>query len=422
MAPDEQDPPRSDDIEGRLRRVLRDGRSGVDPQDFLDDVHRGARGRRRRRAAGGVLGTAAVVAVAAYAVSAAGIFDTDATPAADDRTPTVTTRGSVPVTSDATVATPAEVANKRALSLSATGTDHQYVLAAGKFGCSDGCLRAYTTDDAGASFQETAPLGLLPSDPDPTSDTAYDIRFADEDNGWVFGGGLRSTHDGGASWSTPVLPVDGIVSHLEPWGDRVYAAVDDRTTDTATLVRSDSTGDDWQTLDVGAQLRLISQLAVSERVTAVLATQSRVSNDNQILLSGDDGTSWSDVSPCTGDAWPSSVSTSATSLWTVCTGNNDATAYVSTDDGQRWTSTQGTFAPGSAVQARDETTAAVLDSGRPGVTLVTVDGPPQHTLADAGFLLPIGFTNPTTGYLRTTDDAILRTVDSGATWQPYPLP
>jgi photosystem II stability/assembly factor-like uncharacterized protein len=296
------------------------------------------------------------------------------------------------------------------------------VLVAGRFGCRGDCLAAYITDDAGRSWSATSPLGLRPADPDPTDTTAYAIRFADSSNGWVFGGGLRATHDGGRTWTTPKLPARGIVTTLEAWGDRVYAGVEDYTTETTTLVGSPVDQDAWVTIDVGQKLNNVTEMAVSKDLVAVLASPTPLSEGNEILISTD-GQQWTtSPDPCSSAQWPNSVSTSADSLWTVCSSSVGSAVYVSTDAGDSWTVVPGEFFPGSLVQARDDSTAVVVDSNEPGVSIVTVKNQPQHILDDRGDLLPIGFTNPTTGYLRTGDGGILRTLDSGATWQDYPLP
>ncbi len=426
MTQHEPQSPGPDDLETRLRRSLHGDLPQHDTEGFLTDVHRGARRRRQRRVTGGVLATAAVIVVGAYGVTSAGIFDTDATTAADrDPTPTVFTpepSGNATPTPESTSASPTSGEAVRALSLSATGTDHQYVLMAGRFGCRGDCLTAYTTPDGGRSWADTAAIGLRPADPDPTTKTAYAIRFADEQNGWVFGGGLRSTHDGGGSWSKPSLPAGGIVSALEARGDWVYASVYDDAAASSTVVRSPIDQDSWETVDVGVSLNLVTEMAVSSRLVAVLASPTFVSADNQILASPDAGTTWNQISPCPLGSSPSSVSTSATALWTLCSGQQTSRAWVTTNQGDTWSRAPGTFSPGGLIQARDDSTAVVADSGRPGIALVTVSGAPQRTLSNQGDLLTIGFTNTTTGYLRTMDDRILRTVDSGATWQPYPLP
>ena len=426
MTPDDNQP---DDLERRLRDAFGQRAPGQDPDSFLSDVHRGARRRRRRRVAGGVLATAAVVAVAAYGVGATGAFDQDANNVADqDRTPTTgATGGESPSSADtaSTEPSPADD-NTRVLSLSATDSDHQYVLVAGKFGCQGDCLKAYRTDDAGASFEPTSRIGLIPSDPDPTSDTAYGIRFADPDDGWVFGGGLRSTHDGGASWTTPTLPADGIVTSLEAWGSYVFAVVEDGESGTSSLVRSDVGADDWRPVDVGTPIRFATQLARSESVTALLASPTQASTGNEVFVSSDDGDTWAGgLDPCTGKTFPNSISTSEGALWTVCVpraGRTGATAYVSTDAGGSWTPAEGSFGPGTQIQARDATAAFMLDVNKSGVTLVTVDGEPERKLVGEGNFLAVGFTTPSTGYLQSFEYRIIRTQDSGVTWQDYPTP
>lgn len=426
MTPDDNQP---DDLEQRLRDAFGQRAPGQDPEHFLNDVHRGARRRRRRRVAEAMLATAALVAVAAYGVGASGAFDRDATNVADqDRTPTTGSALTQSPSQTATSTSEPSSADKntRVLSLSATDTDHQYLLVAGKFGCQGDCLKAYTTDDAGNSFQPTGRIGLTPSDPDPTTNTAYGIRFADTDDGWVFGGGLRSTHDGGATWTTPDLPVDGIVISLEAWGTVVFAVVQDGNTSALSIVRSDVGSDDWATVDVGTPIRYATQFARSEDLTALLASPTQASAGNQILVSNDDGDTWAgDRDPCTGKTYPSSISTSEGALWTVCsprTGRTGATPYASTDSGVTWTAAAGSFSAGSQVQARDAGAAFVLDVYKSGATLVTVGGVPERKLVGEGHFNAVGFTTPTTGYLQSYEYRMVRTQDSGATWQPYPTP
>ena len=103
--------------------------------------------------------------------------------------------------------------------------------------------------------------------------------------------------------------------------------------------------------------------------------------------------------------------------------NGNATAFVSTDAGDNWTPVDGSFTPGTQVQARDDNTAVVLDTTKSQAWIVSVGGQPDRILEGQGDYLPVGFTNPTTGYLQTVDyTQIVRTLDSGATWQPYPTP
>jgi len=419
------DPRQPDDLEGRLRRTLRDGRPAVDVDAFISDVHRGARGRRRRQVAVGALATLAVIAGGGYAVTTTGVFDGSSTQVADRGTPTVTSTlpptASAPTTTEQT----ATGARGRALSLSATDSKHQYVLlTTGPDGCRAPCAEVDKTSDGGLTWQRTAPLDVAPAFPDPTGTTVHDVRFAgDGTNGWVFGGALRSTHDGGATWTRPTLPAKGTITTLESSASFVYASVYDQRNGTAAILRSPVDHDAWKQVDLGSRLHLVTAIAVSSDIVTVLSSATYLSQDNQLYASTDDGASWNQTSPCKPGDWPSSVSTSANAVWTLCSGATSATALVTTDGGTTWNAdVPGSFAPGGVVLGRDDTTAVVIAAGTPGITLVTVGNPPEHVLADRGNFSPIGFTNPTTGYLRTNDGDILRTTDSGATWQTYPLP
>ncbi len=416
------DPHRPDHLEARLRRTLQGGRPDLDVETFIADVRRGARGRRRRQVAGGVLATLAIVAGGGYAVASTGLFDDSSTQVADQGTPAVTS--APPSTGPTTASTeqPSTGTRGRALSLSATDNEHQYVLlTTGRDGCQAPCAEVDTTADGGRTWHRTAPLDVDPSFPDPTASTVYDVRFADPGNGWVFGGALRSTHDGGATWNQPSLPASGIVTALEPSSRFVYASVYDDASGTATLVRSPVDHDSWEKVHLDWRLRYVTAIAVSSDIVTVLASPTYLSADNQISASTDDGANWNQISPCKLGDWPASVSTSAGAVWTLCSGKSSA-AWVTTNAGDTWIDVPGSFSPGGQVMGRDDSTAVVIDSGSPGISLVTVGNPPERALTDRGDFLPIGFTNAATGYLRDFDGGILRTTDSGATWQTYPLP
>jgi hypothetical protein len=206
----------------------------------------------------------------------------------------------------------------------------------------------------------------------------------------------------------------------------VFAVVENGEAGTSSVVRSDVGSDDWRPVDVGTPIVFATQLARSENVTALLASPTQTSTDNEVFVSSDDGENWvGGRDPCTGKTFPNSISTSEGALWTVCVpraGRTGATAYVSTDAGGSWTPAEGSFGPGIQIQARDATAAFVLDVNESGATLVTVDGEPERKLVGEGNFLAVGFTTPSTGYLQSYEYRIIRTQDSGATWQDYPTP
>ena len=444
-APPENGSEDFDDLEQQLRRTLHSDPEHIDTEAFLSQVHRGAHRRRNRRVVAGSDAAVSVIAIGAYGVVASGALDHQPTPgassaassdvstsSADETLSTRRTPVTAPNLPTSTVpsSTPSTHAGGAVeggdfLSLSATGTLHQYVLLTHQGGrCpAGGCVEVDTTQDAGKTWEGTARLDVVPAIPDPSADSVNEVRFAgDGTDGWVYGGAIRSTHDGGQTWVAPTLPVVGTVTDLEAWGDNVYASVYDDPSATTTLVRSPIGADAWQTVDLGASPTVTSSLLVSQRLAAVLASPNPLSKGNELLTSTD-GRVWTQRAVCAAGQYPSDLSTTGESLWVVCSGPQTAHARVSKDDGGSWTDVPGEFSPGSLVAARDTRTAVIADAYQPGLTIVAVHAQPARVTADnLTDVIPIGFTNPSTGYLKNSVGQVLRTADGGATWQRYPMP
>lgn len=427
---DDNRPGDSDDLEQQLRRALQGEAREIDVESFLSDVHRGSRRRRNRRAIAGSVVAVSVIAVGAYGVMASGALDNESTPSANSAATDLTASTTGDESTESTAPTEPTVANGTVkggtfLSLSATGTTHQYVLLARKSsGCgSGGCVEVDTTVDAGKTWQGTAELDVVPAIPDPYDESVNEVRFAgDGTDGWVYGGALRATHDGGATWEQPDQPFAGIVTDLEAWGDYVYATLYDDPSGSTTMFRSPIGEDAWQGLDLGMTPSLTTSLVVSQRLVAVLASPTPLSDGNQLLTSSD-GTHWTQSDVCSSGQYPSDLSTTGESLWAVCSDDQRAYAVVTQDRGESWTAVPGEFSPGSLVAARDAKTAVIADAYQTGLTIVAEGTEPARVTAPGlNQVIPIGFTNPSTGYLKNADGQVLRTTDGGATWQPYPLP
>ncbi|HEU0128809.1 MAG TPA: hypothetical protein VFQ48_09415 [Pseudonocardiaceae bacterium] len=283
------------------------------------------------------------------------------------------------------------------------------------------CAVVEVTKDAGKSWKPLSAVDVGVS-ARPVGDTVREVRFAgDGTNGWTFGGELLATHDAGASWTTPALPVSGSVTSLEAWGEFVYAVVTDEAQGTASLVRSPVASDDWRTVDLGAVPAEIPALVVSEQVVAVLARPA--DSDVESLLTSSDGVTWQTRTPCEEGRSPSTLSTTEKSMWLLCSDDTAAHARVSVDGGQTWEGAPGEFSLGSQLAARDPSTAAVADPAGRGLTLVAVDHQPvQVSDSELDDVVLAGFTNPTTGYVLDANGDVLRTDDGGKTWQPYSLP
>jgi hypothetical protein len=107
-------------------------------------------------------------------------------------------------------------------SFTAVSTTHWWVLGGIPCGSRE-CPAIETTVDGGATFSRLpAPGG--PFGPGlNTPPAAGNIRFADPEDGWVFGPRLYATHDGGRHWDA--VPMPGQVTDLEPGLADVFAMV-----------------------------------------------------------------------------------------------------------------------------------------------------------------------------------------------------
>ena len=93
--------------------------------------------------------------------------------------------------------------------------------------CTGGrCTALIRTSDGGSTWTAVAaPPG--PPAPSPDALAARWIRFANLNDGWVFGPGLWATHDGGARWARVSLPgaSGATIASLEASSGRVHAAL-----------------------------------------------------------------------------------------------------------------------------------------------------------------------------------------------------
>lgn len=468
-----------DDLESRLRSALTTPRpqDRVDSAELLERVHRGARVRRTRRSVAVAAATALAVVSGAAAINAGGFLDTSSTPAAgrpqggptsrtglpsDPTTappgrtaptdlPPPTTQaagrasrsksaktppGSPSVTDPVTIAAagPIAAAEVRPVSLTATGTAHQWVLAQtpGRDCGARTCATVFSTPDHGLSW---ADLGQLPAPPastdSPTPASVSQLRITKRDDGsgtydgWAYGDALWSTHDSGRTWSAAGAPA-GRVTQLEAWGGYAYAGVSSSTPgdDTAILYRSPTTTDDWQPVDLGARLTSVQALAAANGVVGLIDSGGL----HSALYLSPDGQTWQRQHACPGGTDPRSLSTAGDgtsgvgALWVAC-GNATTTLvrYTDTTALGVWHDVKaGAFGAAVLLAARDPSTALVSGAGIRGIEQVSASAP---TLAVYGGPIGVpvyfGFTNPMYGYLLSSDGSILSSTDGGTTWTPY---
>ncbi len=456
-----------DDLERRLRDALSRPRRGdaVGTDEFLSRVHHGAKIRRVRR--GVAVAAAAVLAVAGggVAVDASGLIGGEKAPvAAGDRTPFTELATNTPTTPDtpsptATVPSPSKQSSGSPygskvtvqispsgpiaadqvdpVSLTATGTQHQWVLAKtpGNACGRVQCATVFATDQHGADGSWTD-LGQLPAPPvtggQPTPETVSQLRFtlrqdgSGQYDGWAYGDAYWSTHDSGHTWSNVGAP-PGEVTHLESWGDYVYAAVSSPSLGGADLYRSPTTEDAWQRVTVSNPgLTSVQSLVTANGLVALIDAGSL----HPVVYLSADGTSWRRERPCPSGTDPRTLSaaseqvdaqTTVSSLWVTCQGATSAVfTYTDTTDLGTWHPAGTSYPPTAVAAAQARDTAFVAGDGVVGIQKLSVSNG-VTTVPVPGLRTPVffGFTNPSYGYLLDSSGHIVSTTNGGTNWTPY---
>lgn len=424
-----------DDVRRALHHQPSDGT--VDADSLLADVHRGALRRRTKRTVASAAAAVAVIAGGGYAVTTTGLLDSNdgqtatgpATSSSDNRGSTATselttrTATSTNPTGPVTISPASDLSADEVMpiSLTATGTEHQFVLAStpGRDCAGYRCSTVFETRDAGDSWQTLGQLPLPPGSGDGPHEVSQ-LRFVGTgEDGWAYGGGLLVTHDGGRSWTEPTLPAYGVVTELAAWGGYVYAALDGpQVGEPVRLVRSPVDRDDWQLVDTGTPLTSVSSLVVSDQLVAML--DSPADGALQPLLTSTDGNTWARIQVCPAGYWPDQLSTAEGAMWVVCAPNGPQVQIrVTTDAGQTWSTVPGSLGQNITLAARSADDALVVGPDVDGITLVSTAAEPTRLAAQLPDVTTFGFTNSQTGYELSTTGTIWRTADGGAHWSAY---
>jgi photosystem II stability/assembly factor-like uncharacterized protein len=274
---------------------------------------------------------------------------------------------------------------------------------------------------------------------DSGAPTAHGVRFANERVGYVYGSGLWSTHDGGASWREVALPgagPDTTVEAVEASSGVVYAVM---ATDRGYRIVSSPEGRDaWRLAPVvvpyGAGPVPKVQLVV-QHTSAWLLENDRVVVGGARLTNG----SWQPwTPPCLTAGGPATLAASSpTDLVAICqegiwTGSSAPVArqHVSTDGGTTFTTSPGELPDPTTLDVSAVATAA------PGTTVVaagsglyrTVDGGAtwRRVLAESAVgWNDVGFTTTTQGIAVLAPSShpgeLLMTTDAGRTWTRLPF-
>jgi hypothetical protein len=246
-----------------------------------------------------------------------------------------------------------------------------------------------------------------------TPETADQVRFGGSVavDGWLFGGGLYSTHDGGASWTHVNLGPDTRVTSLELAGtDQVLALGGDATG--VHLFSSRVYRDTWHPVPLPADLDLAaSSLMVTQDVQAFVAVTTQ--GHYVVVHSHDLGDTWDTTeAPC---RQVDSAAASRQTLWLTC--QADDGAIYRSRDGAEWTLLKKVrVGPGARLAPVSDLSAmlylrstAVLVSGT-GTEQVRAPLQAGEGIRDASFV------DPWHGFLVTTLGRALRSDDGGRSW------
>jgi hypothetical protein len=228
---------------------------------LLAEVRRGA-ARRRIVATFTTMAAAAAIAVPLAFTSGGRTTVRVLPPAPSESSSTVETPTTTAESTDTSPSTTGDASASSPVptgfvieSFSAISTTQWWVL--GSVPCGTQlCSEIAVTTDGGASFKILLAPGGPFSEP-PAGPPISSIRFADPNDGWVFGPDLYATHDGGHHWAAIHLGGQ-VVRALEAGSDQVFAIIGPPTTSCASsgtcnattpaphLWRTSPTGDGWR--------------------------------------------------------------------------------------------------------------------------------------------------------------------------------
>lgn len=260
------------------------------------------------------------------------------------------------------------------------------------------------------------------------------IRFADPGDGWAYGPGLWSTHDGGASgWHEVGAPGGGRVLALAAAGGRVVAVVSTCGSQQGCagfqVYGTPADTDQWRPLP-GAKGDAANLSLTIRGGRAYVAGGPR---GQSAVWSGpvDGSATWTRRdAPCTGEAVTAGIgSASSGDLVLVCAGRPDAggqpkTVYLSDDAGASWRRV-GEAPSGGLLTSIALTPEQMFFATNHGLLISSDHGRTwRRDLAGHSYAY-VGFTSSRQGVLVPEDAGagkLLFTRDGGHTWSPSRFP
>lgn len=284
------------------------------------------------------------------------------------------------------------------------------------------------TADGGSSFSVVSDAPNLPMDPEVLvhPETVTDVVFADADNGWIYGGTLWSTHNGGDSW-TRLDAEDERVSWLAATDEQVYAV--GTKGQKSYLWRTPVDSDDWERTELTFDGAYAKSFVAVDGVLAMSGNESSV--HGAIWVSTDAGDSFEQrETDCLPRYWPGTLTAvTADELWLTCPADFEKPwlwhVMVSTDQGRSWDQVYAHDTRGRAgwpkVTARDDGAAIVAAAGADLVRISAGGEPESIDVGEYQLRHAAVFATPEAGLVlsdRRPGQQLLRTTDGGRSWNP----
>ncbi|SDI79953.1 hypothetical protein SAMN05444157_0216 [Frankineae bacterium MT45] len=299
------------------------------------------------------------------------------------------------------------------------------------------CTSIVRTEDGGVTWRGIpAPKSAIGTRYSNGTASAVDsLRFADAVDGWVSGGALFATHDGGGTWHAVAIGSKGsVVTGLETAGGAVYATVDrcaptaaSCAPNTVTVYSAPIGSDTWTPISAAVSAPALGNLVAHDTTWYLPTTKG--------ILTGSSAKQGRTLpNPCPAANGFASTATIAVAdsahLDAVCISDGAAGSaryqlYGSVDGGLHWTASGPSHIEASGLSGLADNARRVLlmatSSGASQILRTTNDG---TTFTNARINAPsgglewadLGFTTPTQAIVVLLKTAFYLSRDAGATW------